>query len=171
MQRATRYTLGVLVAVAMASSAVPQTAAAQGAKPDACKYMDAAQMLQLTGRKDNVGKGPQKQDPAEIPNYTSGCEFLGVMLVLNTPYAAQQFAPERASIEKARQHKSQTVSGVGDEAYVTWDPKPGTLRSVHLAFRSGNTRIEIEDMVPPDSIETVKKWLIAFGKTAASRAK
>lgn len=171
MQRATRYALYVPLVVTMVSSTVPSAAAAQGAKPDACRYMDAAQMLQLTGRKDDLGKGPQKQDPSEIPNYTSGCHFLGVMLVLNTPFAKERFAPDRASIEKIRGHKSQTVSGVGDEAYVTWDPRPGSLRSVHLAFRSGNTRIEIEDMVPPDSIETVKKWLIAFGKTAASRAK
>ena len=157
--------------VATVSLAVPRPAAAQGAKPDACRYMDAAQMLQLTGRKDDLGKGPQKQDPSEIPNNTSGCHFLEVLLVLNTPFTAQRFASERASIEKIREHKSQTVSGVGDEAYLTWDPRPGSLRSVHLSFRSGNTRIAIEDMVPPDSIETVKKWLIAFGKTAASRAR
>ena len=71
MQRPTRYVLGVLVVV-MVSSAVSPTASAQGAKPDACQYMDAAQMLQLTGRKDDQGKGPQKQDPSEIPNHTSG---------------------------------------------------------------------------------------------------
>ena len=171
MQRATRYVFGALVVGTMVSSTVPTTALAQGAKPDACQYMDAAQMLQLTGRKDDQGKGPQKQDPAEIPNHTSGCWFLGVLLVLDTPFPAEQLARTRASIEKSRAHKAQSVSGVGDEAYITWDPSPGTLRSVHLSFRSGNKRISIEDMVPPDSIEITKKWLIAFGKTAAARAK
>src|SRR5688572_29915796 len=146
----------------MVSSTVPLTASAQGAKPDACQYMDAAQMLQLTGRKDDLGRGPQKQDPSEIPNNTSGCHFLGVLLVLDTPFSAERFARARASIEKTSSYKSQSVSGVGDEAYVTWDPRPGSLRSVHLSFRSGNKRISMEDLVPPDSIETVKKWLIAF---------
>ena len=32
-------------------------------------------------------------------------------------------------------------------------------------------RISMVDLVPSDSVETVKKWLIAFAKTAASRAK
>jgi hypothetical protein len=171
VQRATRYVSGVLIVGTMVSSTVPRTASAQGAKPDACQYMDAAQMLQLTGRKDELGRGPQKMDPAAIPSYTSGCDFLGVMLVLNIPFTAQQFASERASIEKIRKHKSQSVSGVGDDAFVSWDPRPGSLRSVHLSFRSGNKRISLEDMVPPDSIETAKKWLTAFAKTAASRAK
>jgi hypothetical protein len=153
----------------MVSFTVPSTAFAQGAKPDACRYMDAAQMLQLTGRKDIAGKGPQKQDPAEIPNHTSGCHFLDVILVLDTPFTAEQFARARASIEK--RYKSQPVSGVGDEAYVTWDPRPGVVGSVHLSLRSGNKRISMEDLVPPDSIEAAKKWLIAFGKTAASRAR
>ena len=169
MQRVIRNVLGVLVVGTLVSSTVPPTASAQGAKPDACRYMDAAQMLQLTGRKDIAGKGPQKQDPAEIPNHTSGCHFLGVILVLDTPYAAEQFVRARASIEK--RYKSQPVSGVGDEAYVTWDTRPAVVGSVHLSFRSGNKRISLEDLVPPDSVETAKKWLIAFGKTAASRAK
>jgi hypothetical protein len=169
VQRAARYVFGVLVVGTMVSSTVPPTASAQGAKPDACRYMDAAQMLQLTGRKDSLGTGPQKQDPSDIPNHTSGCHFLEVLLVLDTPFTAEQFARARASIEK--RYKSQSVSGVGDEAYVTWDPRPGIVRSVHLSFRAGNKRISIEDLVPPDSIETAKKWLIAFGKTAASRAK
>jgi len=171
MQRVIPYVLGALVVGTMVSSTVPTTASAQGAKPDACRYMDAAQMLQLTGRKDSLGRGPQKQDPSEIPNHTSGCDFLGVMLVLDTPFTAEQFARERASIEKRAAYKSQSVSGVGDEAYMTWDPRVGVLRSVHLSFRSGNKRIAMEDLVPPDSIETAKKRLIAFGKIAASRAK
>ena len=169
MQRVIRYVLGVLVVGTMVSSTVPPTASAQGAKPDACRYMDAAQMLQLTGRKDSLGRGPQKQDPSEIPNHTSGCHFLGVILVLDTPFAAEQFARARASIEK--RYQSQPISGVGDEAYVTWDSRPGVVRSVHLLLRSGNKGITLVDLVPPDSIETAKKWLIAFGKTAASRAK
>src|SRR5687767_582126 len=125
-------------------------------------------MLQLTGRKDSLGRGPEKQDPSDIPN-NSGCHFLGVILVLDTPFTAEQFARARASIEK--RYKSQPVSGVGDEAYLTWDPRPAVVGSVHLSLRSGNKRISMEDLVPPDSIETAKKWLIAFGKTAASRAK
>ena len=169
MQRAIRYVSGVLVVGTMVSSTVPSTASAQGAKPDACRYMDAAQMLQLTGRKDSLGRGPQKQDPSDIPQHTSGCDFLGVLLVLDTPFTAEQFARARASIEK--RYKSEPVSGVGDEAYVTWDPRQRVAGSVHLSFRSGNKRISLEDLVPPDSIEAAKKWLIAFGKTAASRAK
>jgi hypothetical protein len=133
--------------------------------------MDAAQMLQITGRKDSLGRGPQKQDPAEIPQHTSGCDFLGVLLVLDDPFTAEQFARARAVIEKRAAYKSQPVSGVGDEAYVTWAPPVGVVRPVHLTFRSGNKRITMVDIVPPDSIETAKKWLIAFGKTAASRAK
>ena len=93
--------------------------------------------LQLTGRKDNAGKGPPKQDQSEIPSNTSGCDFLGSMLVLDTPFSAGQFARARASIEKTSQYKSQSLSGIGDEAYLTWDPRPGTRRSVHLSFSGG----------------------------------
>ena len=67
--------------------------------------------------------------------------------------------------------KSQTVSGVGDEAYIMWDQRPGNHRSVMLAIRAGNKRISLEDLVLSDSIETVKECIIAMGKTAASRAK
>ena len=130
-----------------------------GRRPDAAAH----------GQEDSLGRGPQKQDPSEIPQHTSGCDFLGVLLVLDTPFTAEQFARARASIEK--RYKSEPVSGVGDEAYVTWDPRQRVAGSVHLSFRSGNKRISMEDLVPPDSIEAAKKWLIAFGKTAASRAK
>ena len=140
MQRAARYVF-VLVVGTMVSSTMPPTASAQGAKPDACRYMDAAQMLQLTGRKDSLGRGPQKQDPSEIPNHTSGCHFLEVMLVLDIPFTAEQFARARASIEK--RYKSQPVSGVGDEAYITWDARPAVVGSVHLSLRAGNKRISM----------------------------
>ena len=163
--------LGVIATVVQITVAAP-SAGARAAKPDACQYVDAAQMLQLTGRKDLLGKGPQPQDPSEIPNNTSGCHFLGVLFVLDTPFPAERFARGRTIIEKSNSaFKGQTVSGVGDEAYVTWDTTPGNHRSVLLAFRSGNKRISIEDLVASDSVETVKKWLIAMGKTAASRAK
>jgi len=160
-----------VVVMAHITVATP-TASAQGAKPDACKYIDAAQMLQLTGRKDLLDKGPQAYAPSDIPNNTSGCHFLDVTFVLNTPFSAEQFARERAIILKSRSaFKSQSVSGVGDEAYLMWDSTPGKYRSVLLSFRSGNTRMSLEDQVASDSTETAKKWLVAFGKTAASRMK
>ena len=76
MHPAIRYALGVVTIVTIVDVTVATpTAAAQAAKPDACEFVDAAEVLKLTGREDAFGKGPQVQDPSEIPQYTSGCHF------------------------------------------------------------------------------------------------
>jgi len=172
MQPAIRYALGIVTIVTIVHVTVaPPTAAAQAASPNACELVDAAEMLKLTGRKDLFGKGPQVQDPSEIPQYTSGCHFLGILFLLDTAFAPERFARVRRGIETHGTLKAQSISGVGDEAYYEWDPRPGNFQMVGLVFRSGNKRVTIGENTHSDSIETMKKWLLSIAKTAAPRVK
>ena len=159
-----------IVTIAHITVATP-SAGAQAARPNACGLVDATQVLTLTGRTDLFGKGPQVQDPSEIPQYTSGCHFLEILFLLDSPFPPERFARARRSTETGGLLTVQSVSGVGDEAYYEWDPRPGDFRLVGLVFRSGNTRVTIADNIPSDSIETMKKWLLPIAKTAASRVK
>lgn len=170
-----RHALGVAtlvsaVTIVHATVAAP-AAAAQAPPPNTCELVDAAQMLQLTGRKDRFGTGPQVQDPSEIPQYTSGCHFLGIAVLLDTPFPPERFARARRATETGGLLKVQSISGVGDEAHYERDPRPGNFRAVGLVFRSGTTRVTIAENTPADSIETVKKWLLAIAKTAAPKVK
>src|SRR5688500_17008120 len=114
---AIRYALGIVtIATIVHVTVATRTAAAQAAKPNACELVDAAELLKLTGRKDAFGKGPQVQDPSEIPQYTSGCHFLGILFLLDTPFAPERFARARRSAETGGVLKVRSISGVGDEA-------------------------------------------------------
>ena len=140
--------------------------------PNVCALVDAAEVLRATGRTDQLKRGPQVQDPTEIPRHAAGCHFVGVLFVLDTGFTAQRFAAVRQRLEKnTNMFKIQSVSGVGDEAYYEWDSRPGNYRSVVLTFRSGNKRMSIEEQTQSDSVEIVKKWLLPIAKTAASKVK
>ena len=93
MHPAIRHALGFVTIVTIVHFTVATpTAVGQAAKPNACELVDAAELLKLTGRKDRFGKGPQVQDPTEIPQHTSGCDFLGILFLLDTPFAPERFA-------------------------------------------------------------------------------
>ena len=56
-------TLGI-TALVHATVAVPSSVA-QAADPHACSYFQASDLLQITGRKDLLGQGPQASKPGE----------------------------------------------------------------------------------------------------------
>ena len=175
MQPASRHTLGIVTIVTIIAivhgTVAPRTAAAQAAKADACALVDAPALLRLTGRTD-IFKGPQLMDPSEIPQYTSGCHFVGIEFFLDTPFTPESFARVRRAHETTRgPFKVQSVSGLGDEAYYLWDTRPGKPRSVGLEFRLGNKRVIVAEDTHSDSIETMKKLLLSIAKTAAPRVK
>ena len=172
MQPAIRFALGTItVATLVHAAGATPSAAAQAAKPNACELVDTAELLRITGRKDRFGRGPQVQDPSEIPQNTSGCHFLGILYLLDTPFPPERFARARQATQSGGLLKVEPVSGVGDEAYYEWDPRPGDFRTVGLVFRRGNTRVTLGENMPSDSIETMKKWLLAIAKTAVPKVR
>lgn len=167
-----RYALGIVAIVTIVHGTVAtSTAAGQAAKPDACAFVDAAALLRLTGEKDLFG-GPQAMPRDEVPpNHASGCHFLGIMFFLDTAITPESFARVRRGLETRGFFKVQSISGVGDEAYSMWDPKPGNYSAVGVVFRSGTRRVTIAENTPSDSVETMKKLLLSIAKTAAPRGK
>jgi hypothetical protein len=62
--------------------------------------------------------------------------------------------------------KVQSVSGLGDEAYYMWDPRPGADRNVGIVYRAGGKRVSVGDMVWSDEIESTKSMLMQIAKLA-----
>ena len=172
MQPAIRHRLGIVIIVTIAHVTVaPRTAAAQAAKPNACAFVDPAALLRLTGEKDLFG-GPQVMPPDEVPPpHASGCHYLGIMFFLDTAITPESFTRVRRGLETRGSFKVQSISGVGDEAYYMWDPKPGNFQAIGVVFRSASKRVTIAENTPSDSVETMKKLLLSIAKTAAPRAK
>ena len=172
MQSAIRHALGMVTIAAVVHVGVaPRAAAAQAAKPDACAFVDAAAMVGLTGKKDLFG-GPQVMPREEVPpSHAGGCHYLGVMFFLDTAITPESFARVRRGLETRGFFKVQSISGVGDEAYYMWDPKPGNNNAVGVVFRSGSKRVTIAENTPSDSVETMKTLLLSIAKTAAPRAR
>lgn len=173
MQPTIRYALGIVTIVTIVHVTVaPSTAAGQATRPDACAFVDAAELLRLTGRKDIFGQGPRVFDSSELPpNHTSGCNFLGIMFFLDTPITPESFARIRRGVETRGFFKVQSISGLGDEAYYEWEAKPRDNRAVGVVFRSGNKRVTVAENTHSDSVEAMKKLLLSIAKTAAPRVK
>ena len=162
--------LGIAAIVHFA--AVPPSAAAQVASPNACSLFDAAELKQLTKRKDILGQGPQPSSPSVLPKHMSACEFLNLNFTLTANMTPEWFARNRKQQEaRPDRWKVASVSGVGDEAYYMWDPRPGEDRSVGIVLRASGKQLAIGDTVPSDSIEAVKPMLLAIAKAALSRMK
>ena len=172
MQPTIRHTLGLVTIVTIAYGTVaPRTAAGQAAKPDACAFVDADELRRLTGKKDLFG-GPQVMPRDEVPPpHASGCHYVGIMFFLDTAMTPESFTRVRRGLETRGFFKVQSISGVGDEAYYMWDPKPGNFQAVGVVFRSGSKRVTIAENTPSDSVEMMKKLLLSIAKTAAPRAK
>ena len=105
------------------------------------------------------------------PQHASGCHYVGVMFFLDTAITPESFARVRRGLETRGFFKVQSISGVGDEAYYMWDPKPGNFQAVGVVFRSGSKRVTVAENTPSDSIETMKSLLLSIAKTAAPRVK
>jgi hypothetical protein len=175
VQSAIRSALGIVTIVTIVAivhgTVAPRTAAAQAAKPTACAFVDTAALLRLTGKQDLFG-GPQAMPRDEVPpSHASGCHYLGVMFFLDTAITPESFARVRRGLEARGFFKVQSISGVGDEAYYMWDPKPGNFNAAGVVFRSGSQRVTIAENTPSDSVETMKRLLLEIAKTAAPRAK
>jgi len=171
-----RKTLGILmtaqaiiaVSTAGAQSGAKAAPAAQGGGPTACSIINADELKRLTGLKDWLGKGPVAADPSEVPKGVSECEYLGLSFSLTSSMTPKWFDDTRNGQVK-NGTKTQPVSGVGDDAYYWWDPKPGSLRQVGIAFRTGSHRLVIMDMTSSDSVEVVKPQLLAVAKATAPK--
>jgi hypothetical protein len=169
-----RSTLGT--SVVMLASAALSTVAAQGAGkaagqatgPTACSIIDVAEMKRITGRTDYLKRGPVPADPNETPKGVSECEFLGISFSLTSAMKPDWFNTTRSDQVKSGT-KVEPVSGVGDEAYYWWDPKPGSDRQVGVAFRAGSYRLVVMDMTSADSIQAMKPVLLAIAKMAAPK--
>ena len=163
------YAFGVLPSIS-AESRGQSAANGQGTGPTACSIIDVAELTRLTGRKDILKTGPVAADPADTPKGVSECEFLGFSFSLTSDMTQQWFDRTRSDQAK-RGTKIQPVSGVGDEGYYWWDPKPGPLRQAGIAFRAGKSRLVIMDMVSSDSVEAVKPALLTVAKAVAGKVR
>lgn len=166
MRPLVRYTLGIMMAVP--ATAVLTTADAQGAVQTACSIIDAEEMKRLTGLKDILKQGLVPSDPSETPKGVSECEFLGIGFSLTSSMTREQFDATRKDQAK-RGTKVEAVSGVGDDAYYWWDPRPGSFRQVGIALRAGKSRLVIMDLVSSDSIEAAKPMLLTVAKYTAPK--
>ena len=161
------YAFGPLPNMAAESRGQP-AAKTQGTGPTACSIIDAAELKRLTGRTDILRRGPVPSDPSETPKGLTECEFLGFSFSLASPATKQWFDATRADQVK-RGTKVQPISGLGDDAYYWWDPRPGNHRQVGIAFRAKTSRLVIMDLVSSDSVEAVKPVLLTVAKAVAAR--
>jgi hypothetical protein len=156
--------------IAHISLALP--AAGQTTGPNACALFDAAELQKITGRKDFLGKGPRPSAPSELPKHMSECDFLEMSFTLNTTMTPEWFARKRQQSEATPDRwKVQSISGLGDEGYYLWDPRPGPYRTVGVVFRLGSKELAIGDMVPSDSVDVMKPTLLSIAKQAVPRLK
>ena len=171
MRPATLHVLGIVAAVHV-TVGLPAAAGQAAARDAACALIDTAEVMRLTGRKPYDGKGPKANDAGDLPTTDRGCHFVDVQFVLTTPTTRESFASTRKVYEAAgAPRKLQSVSGLGDEAYLMWDSSPGNYRSVLVVFRSGNKKVAIENQVRSDSVEATKKALLAIAKNVVPRLK
>ena len=165
-----RYTLGVTILFDI-TVALPD-AAAQAGSPNACSLFDAAALKQLTKRKDILGQGPQPSSPSDLPKHMSACSFLDLEFTLTANMTPEWFARNRRQQEaRPDRWKVSSVSGLGDEAYYMWDPRPGEDRNVGIVLRASGKQLAIGDTAPSDSIEAIKPLLLSIAKLVLPKMK
>jgi hypothetical protein len=168
MRSVFRYTLGISALVQVAV-AVP-VASGQSADPHACSYVQASDWLRITGRKDFLGRGPQASKPGETAAGTTECGFLTISLTVTSNMTPAWFARDRTSLEKTPDKwKVESVSGLGDEAYWMWDPRPGSNRNVGLVIRAAGKRVTVGEL--SDSVASSKPMLMQIAKLALPKVK
>ena len=163
------FTLGI---TALVRIAVAAPVAAQAADPHACSYFPASDLLQITGRKDVLGSGPQASKPGETAAGTTECDFLNVSMTVTSNMTPAWFARDRkVSEDNPTRWKVQSVPGLGDEAYYMWDPRPGSDRNVGIVYRAGGKRVSVGELAASDSIESAKQMLTKIAKLALPKLK
>ena len=164
-------TLGIsaLVHVTVAAPA----ADGQATDPHACTYFPASELLKITGRKDVLGEGPQASKPGDLREGTTECDFLSVSMTVTSKMTPEWFARDRKVAENnPTKWKVESISGLGDEAYYMWDPRPGSNRNVGIVYRAGGKRVSVGEMAASaDSIEAEKKMLMQIAKLALPKLK
>ena len=165
-----RYTLGTAIVLHIA--VVLPGADAQGSTPNACSLFDAADLKQLTKRKDILGQGPQPSSPSDLPKHMSACSFLDLEFTITATMTPEWFARNRRQQEaRPDRWKVASVPGLGDEAYYMWDPRPGEDRNVGIVLRAHGKQLAIGDTAPSDSIEVIKPMLLSIAKLVLPRMK
>jgi hypothetical protein len=165
MRSAVGFTLGVTALVQVTVAAPVMVA--QAADPHACTYFQASDLLQITGRKDLLGQGPRASKPGETLAGTTECDFLNVSMTVTSNMTPAWFARDKASLEKTPDRwKVESVSGLGEEAYYMWDPRPGSDRNVGIVYRAGGKRVSVGDMVASDQMASTKSMLMEIAKLA-----
>ena len=168
MHRAIPFALGVMIAAQVTALS---TARGQNARPNACTLINATEITRLTGEKDVSGKGPESVDKdLQYPKERSVCLYGDLNFELATNQTSESFARHPRVNDK--RFKTQPISGLGDEAYYLWDASVGrSVRSVSILFRSGSKRVAVERLTTSDSIEVVKKMLLAVARTTVAKVK
>ena len=175
MHPAIRIALGlagipvVSVLSTRSSTATLPRLGAQGAQT-ACSLVDAADLKRLTGREDHLGRGPMVAETSAPGPERTGCAYLQLDFELVSPTKPETFAKDRTFLEKGGATTA-PVSGVGDQAYYWWSPKPGGTRPVGIVFRTKSSQLLIMRMTSSDSIEITKPRLLAIAKSIAPKLK
>jgi len=169
-----RATVGITLGIVAVIQAGAMHAGAQspgGGKagdPHACSYVQASDWLQITGRKDFMGGGPRASKPGETGPGTTECDFLTISLTVTANMTPAWFARDRSMLEKTpATWKVESVSGLGDEAYWMWDPRPGPNRNVGIVIRVAGKRVTVGEL--SDSVATSKPVLMQIAKLTLSK--
>ena len=161
-----RYTLGI--AALVLASAAPVAVTAQSASPTACSVIDAEELKRVTGLRDVLRRGPVPADPSELPKGITECEYLGLSFSMTSGMTGANFDRNRQEQEKSGT-KTEPVTGVGEQAYYWWDPRPGSYRQAGIAFRSGSYRLVIMDLTSADSLQSTKATLLKAAQHTAPK--
>ena len=160
---------GVGIAALIQVTVVVPAAVGQTADPHACTYLTTSDWLRITGKKDLLGSGPQASKPGETGAGTTECDFLSISLTVTSNMTPAWFARDKGNVEKGAtdKWKVESVSGIGDEAYWMWDPRPGSNRNVGLVIRAGTKRASIGEL--SDSVEQSKPVLMELARLTVSK--
>jgi len=165
-------TLGIILVTAHQLVAAASAAAQLGANtspstqsgPTACSIISAEEVKRITGLQDVLKKGPVPTDPSDLPAGRTECEYLGYTFSLSSAVTRESFDRGRG-IAAQGGTKVESVSGVGDDAFYWWDPKPGTMQQVGIAVRSGTHQVTIMDLASSDSIVVVMPRLLTVARS------
>ena len=164
----------ILIAHALAgvSAAGAQTSGAQPGKGNqtagvhACSLLSDADIVRVTGKPNHFKTPPET---SEMPNGSTGCNFVGVDLTLTPGMTAQTFDINRKQAATGRNVTVEPVAGVGDEAYFYVRTRGRSNNNVGIVFRRGRYQIAMGELTHADSIAWFKPKLVELAKLAATK--
>ena len=171
MHRPIRYALGSMALLQLAVASPTEVEAQASGEQHACTLLDPAELRQLTGRKD-YGQAPQPSGPPQLRQGTTECDYLSISYTLTANMTKEWFARDRQQTEAATDRwKVQSISGLADEAFYMWDPRPGSDRSVGIVIRAGSKRLSIGELASSDSLDASKSLMLSLAKLALPKLK